>query len=353
MFHNIATYKEVFIMKEYKLLAIFFAISLLVSCSVKATKSVEINKSNQTNNKNPIQEIDLIPETFKNEKLIWKGESGDYQIHWTEKDIYIEKGGKTKKLFTDLAKKHYDINFKYKTDYSEKLQKFIRTKEFNSCLISMNGQITSLAGNFLTLEIEEYYMCGVVQYYTTWVVFDLDNLDKAGFEKFNKDGYARAYGIKITDIFDDQKVLAELLKNKEIKESIGAIEKDFQPKSTLELLQWFQDKEEEYRDPDIKNKSFTGEDIFFENVNGSSLNKRALTEFNFERIENSKVVVRLGLEPNYKQHGNDSIEIELEIPEKLKQQFKQANLRKKGFLGSELFKNEFSIIDFENGKEIK
>lgn len=328
-------------------------IFITVSCFVEKTNTLETKTSFETSAPNSFEIAAPKPETYRNENLIWQGESGDYQIYWTEKDIYVEKDGQSKKLFTDFTKKYYDINFKYETVYSEKLDKIVKTKELNSCLISIDGQIISAVGNYLTLEIEEFFLCGIVQYNTHWIVFDLENLDKIKFSINTAGNYAAQVGVKITDIFDDKQILKELLKNIEIKKSIEAIKKDFEPKSTLELLQWFQDKEKQYRNNfDTENKTFAFEDIAFENLNYSLLNKRALTEFNFYRIEADKVIVQIALEPHFKQHGLRFIEIELEIPDKLKQQFEQSKLKQKGFLGRELFKNENSKISFENGEDL-
>ena len=336
-------------MKVLTLLVICFSILIISSCSVEATKSDEVEKPNKIANQNPKQEIKLIPETYKNEQLIWKGESGDYHIYWTEKDIYVEKDGQSEKLFTGFAKKYYDINFKYETEYSEKLNKYIKTNKLNDCLISIHGEITSLVGNYLTLDIEEYYMCGIPQYYTHWVVFDLENLDKIKFVKNTKGSYATGVGVKITDVFEDKKILAELLKNSEIKESIDVIENDFEPKSTLELLNWFQNKEQKYQKSEYDKEPFEFEDIAFENHSYSLLNRRALSEFKFQKIEEDLVLVQIALIPWGKRHGNSAVKIKLNIPKKYKQDFVLAKSKKRGFICASF--NNSSVIDFENGKE--
>lgn len=287
------------------------------------------------------------------EEIIWQGESGDFKVRWTNRDIYVEKNKKTEKLFTTFAKNYYNLNFKYESIYSERLGKYVKTKRLNTCDISINGEIASFVGKYLTLEIEEYFFCGIPQYYSHWVVFDLENTKRIKFSSIKKDSYAIGQGLKLTDLFEDREILQAFLSNDEVKKTISIVEKNFQPKNTFELLKWFQYQDELYWKNAGGKKTFEFEDIAFENLDYSSLNTKALTAFAFNRIEDGKIIIQISLEPQYKRHGIIPLELKLNIPDKLREQFELSNSNKSGFLGKDLgviSRSSFSSIEFESVK---
>ena len=338
-------------MKFIKYVTIFIFYMLSINCGNEST-TIQIAESKPQE----LPSIKPAPPQITDdvEEVIWEGDSGKFSIRWTNKDIYIEKDGKIEKLFTDFAKKYYDINFKYESDYSTKLNKYVKTKKLNSCDISINGKIASLIGQYLTLEIEEFYFCGVVQYYSHWIVFDLENQDNVQFVSDEKDSYAIGRGLKLTDFFDDQEIIEAFLSDSEVKETVKVIGKGYQPKSTSELLNWFHIKSEIYSETDYAKKPFEFENIAFEKSNYALLNNRALTGFAFNRLEDEKFIVQVSLTPHFKKHGIEFLELKLNVPNNLRDQLKPAEPKQSGFLGKDLniiSGGDFSKIDFDGLKK--
>lgn len=247
------------------------------------------------------------------EEIFWQGESGDFKIRWTDKDIYVEKNGKTKNLYTDYG------NFLFRKNLRS-LKSIDRY-----CVYSPIANINSLVGNLMSIEIDEMTSCEIEAHPSNkvyWIVFDLNNPSRLKFLN------GVPYSLKLTDFFSDKEILDAMLENEEIENVIATIDPNYKPKTYLELIYWFKKKE-------IVN---------FEHSEGQ-LNENSLAAFSFSRIQENYVFVNIGLSAY---RHSSWLELKFRVPEKLKKQLELANSEKDGFLEST---DGFTRKEFEVGKK--
>ncbi len=318
----------------------------ILSCSSLSEFNTETSKSIDIGKSKP--ELKAKSDLNKNtETEIWTGESGNYKIRWTNKDIYLEKNNKSIKLFTTIAKEYFEKNWKYKISYDS--GKPVRTNQLNvECPVTLNSRIISIFGNYLTIEIESSVYCEKAAHlsdFSQWLVIDLDNFSQPTFIN-NSDNleYEIKREVSLLDIYSDKEIMTALLENEEIKWVFK--ETNLNPKfnATNELIEWFNKMSEDARN----RKHDYGWDTFqLDKPRLGSLTKRSLNDFAFDKIKDDKVLVNLALEPNYRQGDVSSIQLKLNIPAKFRNTTLSNSQQRQIFLKNNSI-TEYASIDFDN-----
>ncbi len=262
------------------------------------------------------------------EEIYWQGTSEGFNIRWTDKDIYVEKDGKTQKLFSTYV----DYLFSQQTPKLKSLKIY--------CSSRISANILSIVGNLMTIEINNMTFCPPEAHPSDeplWIVVDLNKLENA---KFNK---PFGNSIKLTDIFSDKDVLEAMLENEEIKQAMNEIDTNYKPKTAIELARWFRIKEETW---DSDKVSYYGDTANF--ARKGQLNENSLSDFSFEKVEDDYVFVNLGLQPVNRSSDLPTLSVKLKIPDKIKHNFESANSKQNGFL-SEFSITGYTTKDFEVG----
>ncbi|MCA1624500.1 MAG: hypothetical protein LC768_07465, partial [Acidobacteria bacterium] len=288
------------------------------------------------------------------EKKIWNGESDGFKIRWTTKDIYVESDKGVEKVFSYYTERLFEKNYKYEREYSEKLGKYIQTKkilEMENCSVWFDGEIASLVGSTMTIETEVFLACGIMQYYKHLVVLNLNKPKSFKLISDTKeDEEFVGSSVKLTEFFSDEQILEALLKNNKVRAAIEKIDKEFKPKNTSELIEWFEKKDKELYELDNDKRDWGMEDVSFgEDYNGR-LTRRLHSGFAFDRLENGKVIVKVGLNNTHKSHMLPSLELEFNVPEKLRKELELANSKQQGFLYKDRVE-DFSSQEFNTAQE--
>lgn len=288
------------------------------------------------------------------EREIWSGESGGYRVRWTNKDIYVESEKSNVKLLTNYFARYAERNFKYRYDWVGKNHKRVITGEndFNDCPISLTGRLVSLVGPYATIETEEMYVCGVIQYYSHWIVIDLRKPNKINFTAENtvEDGEFSG-SVKLTDIFSEHEILTALLENENVLRRLGTQK----PRSIREILLHFENLYNDQFDDD--EKTIAVEDVYFIDDGIGFLSNRYLYGFTFDSIEGDKICIKIGLAPMGKTHEVPSITLKMNIPDNLKPFVTSAKAKKEGYLFSDYGKFEnrpyWTEIYLESKQDLK
>jgi hypothetical protein len=267
------------------------------------------------------------------EHTIWSGESRGAKILWTTKDIYISNGHTSYKFFSNYVKGLYERNYKYERRYSKTGTSF-KGKMFGKtpdCPEWTDGEIVSIVGPMMFLEVETFLGCGIMQYHKHWVVVDLlhpSNIKWYADTKEDQD--FTGYGVKLSDFFSDAEILNGLLQTDHVKEAIALIDPEFRPKTVAELINWFQKKYDESMAPEPVVKKWDFTDLEVDNT--GRLSARLYTGFVFDKVDHDALVVRVGLYPVHKSHEVANIEIKLPIPGKIRTDIIAAQGKQNGYL---------------------
>lgn len=303
-----------------------------------------LNSQKSTQEKTEIQPTLPISQETKTEKtkvfdkngeeVFWQGTSEDFNIRWTDKDIYIEKNGKTQKLFSKYA------------DYIYRKNDLASLKMY--CSTSIQGSILSIVGSIMTIQINDSTFCVPSAHPSDepqWIIVDLNKLNDAKFDK----NFGNS--LKLTDIFSDKEVLEAMLENEEVTSAINEIDKNYKPKTVIELAHWFRRKEDLLMGS-ANTVNYGIEAVTF-NVKGR-LEKNSFYDFSFERIEGDYVFIDIGLQPIGRKSDLPALSLKLKIPDKLRQNLELANSRQQGFLSNQNFGSyPYSIKEFEIGLKYK
>ena len=237
-------------------------------------------------------------------QTIWEGESGGFNIHWTQKDITATKGDKV--VFSadealvrkDFEKEHF--NYTNTNEWAG----FIRYDRIFTPL-SIVGTIASMKDTF------QEGGGGLVHGFSEFTTVNLANPDQV---------------VSLTDFFGESVILKALLADSLIQKALADIDT---PPSTLDGLYQVLKKA-----PSIVVRIAHEEDC------GFSLAEDFLTQFAFHHIDKDRVAVRIALSPAWEacRYEVAQLGIYLPIPNKLKLALKKAQKGQAGFLMNNLKK---------------
>jgi hypothetical protein len=104
-------------------------------------------------------------------KPIWHGMSGEFEIDWTEENLYSKSQGKVESILQSVARRGYDA---FLADLSN-----VRARENQKCDYRRQFRVLSIVGPLLTFEDNEYTDCGGA-HPTTELRFTLIDLSQQG-----------------------------------------------------------------------------------------------------------------------------------------------------------------------------
>lgn len=323
--------------------------SLLLNCSLKEETAPSPNIGNYIPSTDDttvaINSTDADSNKRTNDgTVIWQQESAEGSLIWTTKDVYLNIGNKKDALFGKSFKRFHSAGVKVATANLKSIE-FTRESIFSKNKSGLELQssagmaIRSVVGSIVTFEVS--YMSILHEYPastdTWWLSLDLSKSGQIKpFSEVDGQNYECRRMVNLGEVFSEKDLLAAVLENSEIKQTLAAQGRETIPRSLNELLE----NNGKYKDrPRIE----VGDD-------GNFLTDNSFEHFVFDRIENNKIVVRLMVVSFVAVNNSniDFIEVSLPIPNKYRNQFSLADNQSHGFLGkdsSKIAKGLESSID--------
>jgi LysM repeat protein len=219
---------------------------------------------------------------------IWRGDSGQLSIRWTETDIIAAKG---KILFSAkaLAKKDFEADFFVDQSLGKE----------NPCKYQRNFTLLSVVGSIATLEDTQQISCQSLLH---------PSVDK----KFMAIDFAQSgQVVALTDFFAESDILKALLADAIIKKALSGLKTPSTLTALYNTLEWAE---------------ISVNDCEY------ALSEDFLTRFAFYHMSRNKVAVRLDLSPMGNACSNTQLGFYLPIPADLKKALYRAKRKWAGFL---------------------
>jgi len=219
---------------------------------------------------------------------IWRGDSAQLNIRWTETDITAAKG---KILFSALALAKKDFEADFLVDQS--------LGKDNPCKYQRHFSLLSVVGSIATLEDTQQFSC--------------KNLSDSSVEKkFRAIDLAQSgQAVALTDFFSESDVLKALLADKIIKKALSGLKTPSTLTALYNTLEWAE---------------ISANDCEY------ALSEDFLTRFAFYHLGRNKVAVRLDLSPMGNACSNTQLGFYLPTPANLKKALYRAKRKWAGFL---------------------
>jgi hypothetical protein len=246
-------------------------------------------------------------------KPIWKGNSGGFEIVWTEEDFFFRRE-KVETIFHSLADRGYD---EFIADLTKNKNK---ANVDQQCDYRGDFAVLSIIGPLLNFEDNEYSDCGGA-HPSTELRFTLVDMCRPGQVEYRYDldfldADLQSPGkiAKLTDYFSEADVLIALLANRVIKETLAEAGASAAPQTLAELLEV------------LARADYA--------LNGTEVVLRPdfLTRFAFAHVEGERVAVRLNLPSVAVADRSKQVTLLLPIPPELKQPLALAARGEEGFL---------------------
>lgn len=254
-------------------------------------------------------------------QVIWSGDSGGVRIVWTTSDLYKQSTSETEGLLAPLVRKGFD-------DFVAVVMGSQPDKQNSErCSYERRFEVLSVVGTLVSFEDQYQDDCGGA-HPSAETRFTATDLSKPGEVRYARQDDTPMMNVdlanpgrisKLTDYFNEQDILQALLREPSIQSAVAKVDGKKQPQSLAALPQLFADN------------SYALGDLDFE------LRPDFLTRFAFHHVEGNRVAVRIGLpaQSGASRNRHKELEIFLQIPESLTEQFKLAASRRQGFLMSD------------------
>jgi LysM repeat protein len=219
---------------------------------------------------------------------IWRGDSAQLNIRWTETDITAAKG---KILFSAkaLAKKDFEADFLVDQSLGKD----------NPCKYQRHFTLLSVVGRIATLEDTQEFSCQSLPHSLVEKKFRAIDLAQSG------------QVVALTDFFAESDVLKALLAEAIIKKALSGLKTPSTLTALYDTLEWV--------DISVNDCEY-------------ALSEDFLTRFAFYHMSRNKVAVRLDLSPMGNACSNIELGFYLPIPANLKKALYRAKRRWAGFL---------------------
>ncbi len=257
-----------------------------------------------------------------NEDVIWKGKTSEVEVEWSAADLIYSRNGKSERVFSVLSDQGKKSQCLYMLTYQDDCE--CAKPSRGACFTSFEYRLISVFGAYITFE--EIYtgcggtmLCGEERRYTT---IDTGKRKAPIYSVGGHEGLLHVpknqndFVVSLDDLFDEQKILVELLKHDVVSKGLiseGIDIKRLNVVSDLEELEGLNGR--------IRLHGYTHE-----------VPRDLLTRFAIADIKDDKVVVRVSIPPRKGGYLKKDLSIVLSPSAGLRTILDSAKAKKEGFL---------------------
>lgn len=270
-------------------------------------------------------------------EAIWTGKSAGKFIMWTTADLEIQDSNRKEEFWSQLVR-HDFMNFAASAQ-----EKVNGRPNVDDCNYQRSFALLSVVGSLVNFKDDYYVDCGGAHpaIYSRFTAVELANRSAPVYSGNNQedgplhvDLTRSTRAVKLTDYFPESEVLDALSGDPLIKTVL------FGRPTSIEQF----------------NKSLADKKLIIASCS-FHLNLDFLTRFVFHHVEDMRVAVRISLSPvgSACQTQMAQLGLLLPIPEKLRDSFALAVLRKEGFLSvdaKKISRGKITHFEFKTGKGI-
>jgi hypothetical protein len=253
------------------------------------------------------------------EELIWAGETAGYKIRWTTRDLYVESGIRTERIWSPFVEKGFEDFIATYTSNAKR-----PGRKIEDCTYDRRLTVLSVVGTLVSFEDEYGDYCGGAHPSEDFrfVTVDLSKSGEISYARqvstpmMNIDMADPGRIVRLTDYFREEDILHALLADRVIQEAVGSLSVNSSPRNLREF------------------DDLLGKQGYILGGSGLALSRDFLTRFAFHHLKGDKVAVRLSLSSasTANQSEREQIGLLLSMPERLAAPLHSASTARLGFL---------------------